>query len=164
MFGALTNGSQVYILDKREVPTLSIGTISSKTDSPQMLGGGYFGKRNIDLMVKVNNEDVKFENLDATYSISDNLKGIVISDSKDMMLQQIESMQSQSRNIIGSVDYHKKVLESCENMMMQLNPTIAREKEQEKKISELESRLGGMEGTLGNIQTMLAKALKSTNN
>ena len=64
--------------------------------------------------------------------------------------------------MLDSKDYHERVVKSCEGIMAVLNPQIAKEKAQEEKISQLESKVCGMEGTLSNIETMLQKALKKS--
>lgn len=55
--------------------------------------------------------------------------------------------------------YHQSVVDNRDEIMCQLNPQLAKEKEQEAKIGALEGKISGIEGTLGTIQEMLAKAL-----
>lgn len=48
-------------------------------------------------------------------------------------------------------------------MLTRINPQIAKEKQQEKDISNLKSEVSGMKGTLSNIESMLSKALSGNN-
>ena len=78
-------------------------------------------------------------------------------------------MNRVSAQVLETMPYHQSVVDAREAMMCMLNPQLAKEKEQEQKIGALEDRMSGMEGTLGDIKDMLAKALsggsrKSTNN
>ena len=57
-----------------------------------------------------------------------------------------------AENIIDHVDYHKEVVAACEQMLVALNPSFAKEKETDERLSKLE---GGLE----DIKTMLARAL-----
>ena len=61
-------------------------------------------------------------------------------------------MLAQSRAIVESVHHHESVIVECESILKGLNPTYAKEKDQEaeikglnEKISELEKKLGGIE-------------------
>ena len=74
---------------------------------------------------------------------------------------EVESMLRNSKNILESVPYHQNVLVACDEMMKELNPQLAKEKEQEKKIAMLENRMGGMESTLQDIHKLLNSALSS---
>ena len=49
-------------------------------------------------------------------------------------------------------------------MLRELNPQLAKEKEQEEKIGVLEQKVSGVENTLTDIKDMLAKALGSGSN
>ena len=57
------------------------------------------------------------------------------------------------------------MMEDCIKIRSILNPQIAKEREQAEKITQLESKVSGMEDTLSDIKGMLSKALsvKPTN-
>lgn len=74
---------------------------------------------------------------------------------------EVESMLRNSKNIIESIPYHKEVLNACDEMMKELNPQLAKEKEQEEKIAMLETKMGGMENILLEIHQKLNSALSS---
>ena len=80
------------------------------------------------------------------------------------MSAEVEAMLRTSRQIIDSVDYHKRVIESCDKMLRELNPRFAKEKEQEEKIVSLENKMNGVENTLGDIKEMLSKAIGASTN
>ena len=88
---------------------------------------------------------------------------VVVSESREAMIAEVEAMLRHSQEVIASKDYHEKVVCNCEKIMCVLNPQIAKDKEQEQKISQLETKVCGMEGTLSNIESMLQKALKKSN-
>ena len=71
-------------------------------------------------------------------------------------------MLRQSKTILESIEYHKEVVKSCESILLTLNPQKAKEKAQEEKIGQLESKVTGMEGTLSDIKKMLTKALSKS--
>jgi hypothetical protein len=75
------------------------------------------------------------------------------------MSAEVEGLLRTSRQIIESVPYHEKVILSCDEMLRELNPQFAKEKEQEEKIGMLEEKMGNIEGTLNDMMGMLSKAL-----
>ena len=88
-----------------------------------------------------------------------NSGNVVVSDSKEAMSAEVEGLLRSSKQIIESVPYHEKVIESCDTMLRELNPQFAKEKEQEEKIGMLEEKMVGIEGTLNDMMGMLSKAL-----
>ena len=167
MFSALRQGSSFFILDKTNVPKLKIGSVVSVSQPMPKYNNTYVPGHNytetvVDVVVKVNEEELKFEKLPSNLSIANfGQSGIVVSESKEAMNGEVESMLRNSKNIIESVPYHKDVLIACDEMMKELNPQLAKEKEQEQKIAMLENRMGGMESTLQDIHKMLNSALSN---
>lgn len=167
MFSALRQGSSFFILDKTNVPKLKIGSVVSVSQPMPKYNNTYVPGHNytetvVDVVVKVNEEELKFEKLPSNLSIANfGQTGIVVSESKEAMNGEVESMLRNSKNIIESVPYHKDVLIACDEMMKELNPQLAKEKEQEQKIAMLENRMGGMESTLQDIHKLLNSALSN---
>ena len=102
----------------------------------------------------------EFKNIPASLSIA-NDGNLVISESKEAMSTEVDSMLSISKQILESVDYHQEVIKKCEQILKDLNPQFAKDKLQEEKINSLEERIGGVENTLGDIKDMLSKALNN---
>lgn len=109
--------------------------------------------------ILVNNTLCMFDINHAINYILDFTVGIVISDNPEDMIKEYDGMISNSRQVLESVDYHKSVLDSRDEIMVILNPLFAKEKEQETKLSNLEGRVGNMEQGIGDIKSMLAKLL-----
>ena len=57
--------------------------------------------------------------------------------------------------------YQQSVVDSYDSLKCQINPQLAKEREQEQKIGALEGKINGIEGALGNIQDMLSKVLNN---
>ena len=88
--------------------------------------------------------------------------GVVISDNTDDMMKEYEGLVTHSQQILDSIDYHKAVIESQDEIMAILNPRFAKEKEQENKLNALEGRIGNMEKGIGDIRTMLTQMMNQT--
>ena len=160
MFSTLRQNSPIYILDKKSSPILKKGII--ETVSPQRSRtGSFYGQPMdmiVDIRVNIDGTSQEFKNIPANLSIA-NDGNIVISETKEAMSTEVDSMLSISKQILESVDYHKDVIEKCEQILKDLNPQFAKDKFQEEKINSLESRIGGVENTLGDIKDMLSKVL-----
>ncbi len=164
MFSGLRENSIVYLLDKSgECPKLYEGTVVKKLNP----NNGYiptpFGmpETEVSYSVQVGDAVHNLERLPANQNIVD-YKGMVVSDNREAMLAEVQAMQRASIAVLDTVPYHTAVKEACEDMYSVLNPQIAKDKENERKIGVLEEKIGGMEGTLTNIQAMLSEALSKS--
>lgn len=160
MFQGLRTNSLFYVLDKGENPNLKIGQVIS-VSNPQTrypsFNNGFTPQPMetvVDVKVKMDDEEVDFKQLPANGQIA-NDKNLVVSDNKEAMSAEVDAMLRQSKAILESVDYHERVVKSCEGMLLQLNPHIAKEKEQAEKISKLEGKVSGMEGKLDKMMGLL---------
>ena len=165
MFSALRQGSPFYILEKTDEPKLRVGSVVSVSQpvpkySNSFLPNQQFGEMVVDIVVKVGDEELKFEKLPSNLSIANfGSNGMVVSESREVMNSEVEGMLRNSKQILNSMPYHEKVVSSCDIMLRELNPQFAKEKEQEEKIGMLEQKMSGMEGTLTDIKEMLSLAL-----
>lgn len=164
MFQGLRTNSLFYVLDKGENPNLQIGQVVS-VSNPQTrypsFNNGFTPQPMetvVDVKVKLGDEEVDFKKLPANGQIA-NDKNLVVSDNKDAMSAEVDAMLRQSRAILESVDYNKRVVESCEGMLQQLNPQIAKEKEQTEKINKLEGKVSGIEGKIDKMMGWLQQTM-----
>ena len=168
MFSSLRQGSPFYVLEKTDEPKLKIGSVASVSQpvpkySNTFIPNQQFGEMVVDVVVKVGEEELKFEKLPSNLSIANfGANGVVVSESKEAMNSEVEGMLRNSKQIVESVPYHEKVIASCDIMLRELNPQFAKEKEQEEKIGLLEQKMSGMEVTLSDIREMLSLALNKT--
>lgn len=159
MFGGLRQGNLLYILEKNaQGAALRVAQVESVSNPQPRYGQMNQFSTQTDMVVDIkarHNEDVlEFKQLNTSLSIA-NSGNLVLSDSKEIMSSEVETLMRTSRQTIESVPYHEKMLTDCEAMLKELNPQFAREKEHEEKIDALEGKMGRIEGTLNKIQTML---------
>ena len=158
MFSTLRQNSPIYILDKKGSPVLKKGIIESV--SPQRSRTGSFYGQPLDMVVditiNIDGTKEEFKNIPASLNIA-NDGNLVISESKEAMSTEVDSMLSISKQILESVDYHQEVIKKCEQILKDLNPQFAKDKLQEEKINSLEERMGGVEDTLGDIKQVRLK-------
>ena len=171
MFSALRQGAVLYILNKGDKPELKIGYVESVTQ-PRPRYATYnptvsFGtnmEQIVDIAVKIGNDKVEYSGVPSTASIHEYNK-IVISESREAMISEVDGMLQNSKNIIDNVDYHQDIIKSCEDILKQLNPAYAKEQERDTAIEDLttqvnkmQTEFGSIKGTLSKIEGLLTKA------
>ena len=155
MFSALRQGSVVYILEKGENPVLKVGQVVSITQ-PNYSSNFLMNGSTIDINVKVNNQNMDFKNVPASQSIV-NYNNAVITETKELMSNEVDNMLQSSRSIVDSVTYHNNIITSCENILKELNPRFAKEKERDEDINNLKDKMGGIESKMDKILVLLQK-------
>lgn len=160
MFSGVRQNNLFYILEKENEPKLKIGQVVS-VSNPQPVFTQQYGQPNdtfVDITVKVDNETMEFKKLPSSASIADSGKdGVIVSDSKEVMNNEVESMLQSSQSILDRIDYHKKVVENCNQILRVLNPRLAKEKERDDDINNLKSKIGGLEDKMDKILVILSK-------
>ena len=127
MFQGLRTNSLFYVLDKGENPSLRIGQVVS-ISNPQTrypsFNNGFTPQPMetvVDVKVKLGDEEVDFKQLPANGQIA-NDRNLVVSDSKEAMSAEVDAMLRQSKAILESVDYHERVVKSCEECYCNSTP------------------------------------------
>lgn len=169
MFNGIRQNNLIYALDKSNL-RLRIGEVINVSNPTPKYGNTTFPTQPfaqpemlIEIKVKFEDEEVVFKDLPANATITSK-NNIVVSDSKDAMNSEIESMMRNSTNVLESVSYHQKVLESCDMMLRELNPQFAKEKQQEEKIGALEVRMENIDDKLNKMFELLSDTVKHGKN
>ena len=153
MFSALSQGSSIYILDKTSSPKFLVGEVVGVTQPKYS-----FNQATVDLKVKVEDSIQEFNNLPSINSIvTYNTGKLVISETKQGIQSEIESILTNSQNILNNIDTYKQNVEDCENILKQLNPQFAKDKERDDRLQNLENRFDGVESKLDKIFDLIKK-------
>lgn len=155
MFSALRQGSVIYILEKGENPTLKVGQVVSITQ-PNYSNNFLMNGSTIDINVKVGDQNMDFKNVPSSQSTA-TYNNVIIAETKELMSNEVDNMLQSSKSIIDSVTYHNNVIASCENILKELNPRFAKEKERDEDITNLKDKMGGIESKMDQILTLLSK-------
>lgn len=168
MFSGLRPNSIFYVLDKGENPSLKIGQVISVSNPQPKFPTAYpqFNPQGIDMyvdvVVKIQNDQIEFKQLPANAQIA-NWEQFVVSESREAMDAEIESLYRTSKQVVDSEPYHRRVMEECTKIRAILNPQIAKDKQQEEDINNLKNEVSGMKGDLTDIKSMLSVALEKVN-
>ena len=153
MFSALSQGSSIYLLDKTSSPKFLVGEVVGVTQ-PKF----NFNQATVDLKVKVDDSVQEFSNLLSINSISTYNGGkVIISETKQGIQNEIETILTNSKNVVENIDTYKQNIEDCENILKQLNPQFAKDKERDDRLQNLESRFDGVESKLDKIFELIKK-------
>ena len=155
MFSALRQGSVVYILEKGENPVLKVGQVVSITQ-PNYSNNFLMNGSTIDINVKVNDQNMDFKNVPSSQSVA-NYNNVIITETKELMSNEVDNMLQNSKSIVDSVTYHNNIITSCENILKDLNPRFAKEKERDEDINNLKDKMGGIESKMDKILSLLQK-------
>lgn len=163
MFSALRQGSTIYILDKTKEPTIKVGYVETvslprplyKTYNPAVSFGTNM-QTVVDITARVDDSKIQFECVPAALSVHSN-GDTTISESREAMISEVDAMLQNSKNILQSVDKHKTIIASCENILRDLNPVYAKEQERDTAIDSLTEQVNSMQSTLARLEDILTK-------
>lgn len=88
---------------------------------------------------------------------------MVVSESKEAMVAEVESMKRISEDILSKIDYHAKTVEECDKMLKVLNPQYAKEVARDEEMSVLKAEVGEIKTSLSNMEGLLVKMLNDNN-
>lgn len=172
MFSNLSTGSVLYILDTKNDYKLSSGQVNTignirpkyATFNPNV---GY--NQNIetvlDITVTVDGEKKEYKQIPANASIANfGTDAFIIADSKDAMLNHVNATLQNSKSIIESVDKHKAIIANCEQVLKELNPTLAAEAERDNAINKLQNQVSVLTEQLSRALSLLNPETQKQNN
>ena len=167
MFQSLRPNNQIYIL-RKDKPSLDVGSVVSVSlPVPKYQMQPTFGQPQemvVDIIAKVNNQDVTYQKIPANLDIADfGSGGIVISDNREAMNAEILSLKKKSIDIINSVDYHKEVISNCETILSELNPEFAEKQAQQKEINTLRDKIEEMSKNMADLMAVNEQLIRVIN-
>lgn len=157
MFSALSQGSPVYILDKTSSPEYKVGEVLG-ISYPKMNPYNIGPQNTVDLKIKIEGQTQEFNSIPSINSIVTYNNGkIIISETKQGIQNEVESILQNSRQIVNNIESYKKSIVDCESILKKLNPQFAIDKERDERLSNLESRFDGVESKLDKIFNLIQK-------
>ena len=153
MFSALSQGSSIYLLDRTSSPKFIIGEVVGVTQPKYS-----YNQATVDLKVKIEDAVQEFNNLPSINSfVTYNNGKLIISETKQGIQNEVETLLTNSKNIVNNIDTYKQNIEDCEEILKQLNPQFAKDKERDDRLLNLENRFDGVESKLDKIFDLIKK-------
>ena len=160
MFSTLRKGAIIYILDRANEPEVKVGYVDNVTLPRPMyptfnpaVSLGTNMQRVVDITVRIGEEKKEFS---VPSDLSIHTYGdYTISESKEAMISEVDSLLQNSKDVLNSIDKHKKAVDAYENILKTLNPVYAKEQERDSTIDKLTQQVNGMQSTLSRLESLL---------
>lgn len=110
----------------------------------------------VDIAVKIDGERKEFVGIPSMNTIH-SYGDYVLSETKEGMIQEVDAMLQNSKNVVSSVDQHKSNIEACEAILKDLNPVYAKESERDEAIDSLTKQVDSMQSVLARLESYLTK-------
>lgn len=157
MFSALSQGSLIHILEKTDGLKYKIGEVIGITQPNQygsMFTPSNFNNVNssIKIKVKVDGEIKEYPEVIPSQSVmSYNNGSLILSETIQGIQTEIENIHKRDKQILANREYYEKEIVECENIMKDLNPQFAKDKERDDRINGLDTKVTSMESKLDKI-------------
>lgn len=156
MFSALTQGSLIYLLEKTPEPKFKIGEVVGI--SQPRINYSLNSQATVDIKAKVDDTVQEFYSIPAINTlISYNNGQLIISETKQGIQNEVEGILQNSKQVLDNLDTYQKNVTDCEDILKQINPQFARDKERDDRLLNLESRFEGVESKLDEIFNFIKK-------
>ena len=163
MFQNISQGAIIPVLYKNEPRVAEGRVLSVNTHMPMYNPNQPMAILNgpvTDITLQIDSETVPFAGLPAngvTANFAD--KGLFIAEDKSAILRELESMATTSRQVLDQVPAHQKMVESCEALLLQLQPDKQKEAKQAQEIESLKTQLEEMTGKFDKLAELLSAKL-----
>ena len=153
MFSALSQGSPVYLLDKTSSLDYKVGEIIG-VSQPKF---NTFGNT-VDIKVKIDDSIQEFNGIPSINTfVSYNNGKFIISETKQGIQNEVESILQNRKFVIQNIDNYKQDIVKCEDILKQLNPQFAIDKERDERLSKLENKFDTLDSKLDKIFNLVQK-------
>lgn len=164
MLSALRPGTPVYVLYKNE-PRFAVAKVSQVSNQypnfgqqqqPLIPGNNVA----VDIAIDVDGKIETYQRIPLNSSIAEFPdKGVLISETRDGIINEVNAIRSASQTAIDQVETHKRVIAACDQLLFDLNPQLRKDQEQAAEIANLKEQLAGMSDQIAALTGMLSKSL-----
>jgi len=105
-----------------------------------------------DITIKTDSGTYNFNGIPSELEVADtycNGEAAVISLSRDAMSAEVLSLKQRSEDVIKSVPYHESFITICNDVVSQLNPEYAEQKQRDGRLDNLEKKVDVLTDKLG---------------
>jgi predicted RNase H-like nuclease (RuvC/YqgF family) len=158
MFSNLSQNSILYILDLNSNPKILSGPIERVTiPRPKYNTFNPNMEMIVDIIATINGEKREFKGVPNSSIANFGTDAFILAESKESLNSYINSMLQNSKNIIDSIDKHKKLVEDYETALQELNPSLKADKEKDKAIQNLQEQVNSLQDGMKQLLAMMGK-------
>ena len=165
MLSGLRQGTPVYVLYKNE-PRFAVGKVAQVSNQyppqfnfQQPINPNTMGLM-VDLSIEVDGKTETYPRIPINSSVAEFPdKGVILSETRDGIVNEINVIRNVSQTALDQVDLHKRIISSCDQLLLDLNPQLKHDQEQAGKIAKLEEQIAGMSEQIAAMTGLLSKSL-----
>lgn len=153
MFTNLSQNSILYILETKDRPKLSTGTVFSVSlPRPKYATFGQSFETVMDITADVRGERREFKGIPCNSSIANfGPDAFVLADSRESMNSHVSTAYHNNMNIVNGFDKIKSDAEAYLEIMEELNPSLRSDKEKDKAIQSLQTQLSELKDMIAQM-------------
>ena len=153
----------MYVLYKNEPRFATAKVVSVSNQYPQYNFQQPLNHGNgpvIDLSIEVDGRTETYPRIPLNSAVAEFPdKGVILSETRDGIVNEINVIRNASQTAIDQVDIHRRIIASCDQLLLDLNPQLKHDQEQANKIARLEEQLAGMSEQIAAMTGLLSKSL-----
>ena len=135
MFKELKSGYPIYLFDRA-----SLKYEQAKVMSVQPNYQASFGKLEVNVTVQTKDGNQN------TYSVVDTEQSayantLMITTSKDCVINEVNALKATSEEVLGKVDEHKRIVEECGKLLSELDTSFRDQQRTNERLDNLENKL-----------------------
>lgn len=161
-FKDIKQGYPVYILNTEELKALNgkVINVSNPYFPPQTSFNPSQQPFNPTTTQRMVDITIEHDGRNQTFSVPENSQvvnapNMIISCDKDGIIREVEAIKSTKEERLKNRDKDEKDVKACEEILANWNPEFAAKKEQDKRLSAMEDKIGSMEGAMQEIMHLL---------
>ena len=141
MFSGLRQGSCLYILRIGDGLKMETAEVTSLTQPTMFQPGQFSPKPLMSIQAKADGQNYNFDKIDGTMSVMNDGQGTIIAESRELIVAEVENAVQNSKRILSSMGRNEKIVNDGNRILMDLDPRLRRESEQEQRLTSLEGKL-----------------------
>lgn len=164
MFSDIIENSTLYLLEKNDGLVLKVARVVKKDEPKQRLDNFQYGMNamdmTIDIVVDIAGEMTTLKKLPANQSIAVE-KNVTVCEKKEDLNRIVDSAVTASKSYLDGIKTNQKIVSDGERILKELNPHLAKEKERDDKIADLNTRMKGIEDSIKEVLKAVSKERKN---
>lgn len=160
MFKDLKQGCSVHILD-RDKMEYGIGKVTA-VSFPRMDMNAMTGKSSMVVDITIDWDGKSAVYVFPENSTISNTKNLTITPDRQLLVNELEMVKSESQRVLDSVEKHREILEKTDKLLVELNPTLREKKEIDERFDAIAKAIEGMQevikGQGNSIQRLLDRS------
>lgn len=162
MFSSLSKGSVLYGLDRKNGNKLFTATVESISLPRPRFNQNTFGQIPeyvVDIAANIGGERKEFQQVPNNNVVADfGPNSLVISDSKDSLINHIKALRQESKGVVDSAPMHQEWIPQYDAALSELDPATANDN----AVKELSGKVNNMESQMAEILSLLKQGSTKT--